>query len=181
MAAQLSTLVAIAAPGSVEACIGRVQLAIFAEHGLASAAALPPRIPVAFLAAPVPRGLLAAAARSVSAPWRVGTTRAAWEQDWLFLGVRSGGMWTAVRDFILAAAPAAPEPLFPAAEGFFAGCGDASPVQRALIAPAVPQLSFSSASLVHVVLGGDGGRDGWWRALRWEFVETRPLRGRRKT
>jgi hypothetical protein len=181
MSAVSSLLVAVVAPGSIEACIGRVQEGIFAGHGLASAAALPPLIPVAFLAAPAPRGLLAAAARSVSAPWRVRTTHASWEQDWLFLGVSSGGMWRALRDFVRAAAPAAPASPFPAAEGFFAGCGEATPAQRALLAPSLPQLSFSSASLALIAVSCLAGRDDWWRSVRWEFLETRPLRGRRKT
>jgi len=181
MPARSFLLVAIAAPGSVEACIGRVQEGIFAEHGLASAAALPPLIPVAFLAGPGSRGLLAAAARSVPYPLRVRTVAVSWEQGWLFLGVDSGGAWSALRACVLGAAAAAVEPLFPAAEGFFAGCGEAPPDRRALIAPALPPLSFSSGSLVLVDVCCPAGREDWWRSLRWEVVEKKPLRGRRKT
>jgi hypothetical protein len=180
MAAQSSLLVAIVAPGSVEACIGRVQEGIFAEHGLASAAALPPLIPVAFISGDAPRGLLSTVARSPSAPWRVRTTRADWEQGWLFLGVSTEGMWATVRASVLSLAAAEPEPLFPAGEGFFAGCGDATPAQRAVIVPPVPQISFSSATLALVAVRSPRGRNDWWREVRWEFLEARPLRGRRK-
>jgi hypothetical protein len=177
---QPCSLVAIVAPGSVEAGIGRVQAAVFAEHGLASAAALPPLIPVAFLAEAAPRGFLAAVSRSVSAPWQVRTTQAAWVQEWLYLSVSSDGMWSSVRASALSLAAAEPDPLFPAGEGFFAGCGDATPEQRAAIDPPVPRMSFSSATIALVALSSPRGRDDWWREVTWELQETRPLRGRRK-
>ena len=50
-------LVALIPPGSVEAEMGRVQAALFAEHGLASAQALPALIPVAFTPEPPARGI----------------------------------------------------------------------------------------------------------------------------
>jgi hypothetical protein len=89
-------------------------------------------------------------------------------------------MWQAVRASVLSLAAADTEPLFPVAEGFFAGCGDASRAQRALIDPPVPQLSFSSATLALVAVSSARGRSEWWRAVTWEFLESRPLRGRRK-
>src|SRR5690349_9304533 len=69
MAALSVHLVAIIAPGSVEADIGRVQEAILEVHGFLSAAALPPMVPVAFLDRfPAPRGFLRDLERSARAP-----------------------------------------------------------------------------------------------------------------
>lgn len=178
MAALTVRLVAIIAPGSVEAGIGKVQAAIFEEHGLISAVALPPVIPLMFLppdsAAPS-AGLLHDLERGVHAPWRMKTAGTAWEQDALYLRVSSDGMWESLRE----RASAEPPALFPVAEGFYSGCLEAAPSQRPLITPLVPVLSFSSATLAILRISSPRGRDGWWREVRWEYEEQRPLRGRR--
>jgi hypothetical protein len=178
MAALSVHLVAIIAPGSVEAGIGKVQAAIFEEHGFLSAVALPPMIPVTFL----PQGtaatqLLHDLERGVRAPWRMRTAGIAWEQDALYFRVSSDGMWQSLRE----RAPAQPSPLFPVAEGFYSGCIEAEPSQRPLIKPSVPELSFSSAALAVLRISSPRGLDGWWREVTWEYEEQRPLRGRRDT
>jgi hypothetical protein len=178
------TLCALVPPGSVEAEVGRIQEAIFSAHGLTSAVALPPLIPIAFLPAH-PRGTVAhEPARalldeldgSVSAPWRVTITRAAWVGGFLCLGIDSGGMWDILRARARGGGEA--DGPFPAAEGFFLGCGEASAGQRGTIRPPVPALSFTSGSLALVGLETAGGGP-WWGDLFWEIIEERPLRGRR--
>ncbi len=88
-------LVALIPPGSVEAEMGRVQAALFAEHGLSSAQALPALIPVAFTPEPPARGFLAALERSVRAGWSARAAGHAWVEGWLFLSVQTGGLWAA--------------------------------------------------------------------------------------
>ena len=46
---QTFLLCALIPPGSVEAHVGRVQQTLFSEHGLASAQAVAPLVPIAFL------------------------------------------------------------------------------------------------------------------------------------
>ena len=160
--------------------MGRLQAAIFADHGFLSAAALPPLIPVAFFAdSPAHPGFLRDLERSVHAPWRMKTSGLTWEQDALYISVSSGGMWGSLRDKAAGLAPIEPSPLFPVAEGFFAGCVETAPDQRPLIRPLVPELSFSSAALAILDIRSPRGRDGWWREVMWEYEEQRPLRGRR--
>ncbi len=179
MKGESALLVAIIAPGSVEARVGKVQQAIFAEHGLTSAVALPPLIPVAFLADAVP-GLLATIERAARAPWRIQTAGIAWEGGSLFLAVSSRGLWGSLRDGARSLGPFRDADLFPAFEGFFAGCGDAEPGMRPLIRPNVPDLSFTSGFLATLAIRSPRGRDGWWREVSWEIMEQRPLRGRRE-
>jgi hypothetical protein len=173
-------LVALIVPGSVEAELGRVQAEVFARHGLASAVALPPLIPIAFSSGDAGRGgLLAALDRSVKAPWLISVTGFEWVQGSLFLLIDSGGMWDALRRQALALCGHEQGAPFVPAEGFFMGCGDASPAQRESIHPAVPSLSFSSSDAALLRLDARAGDAAWWRELYWEFLEQRPLRGRR--
>ena len=172
-------LVALIPPGSVEAELGKVQAAIFSELGLASALALPPLIPVAFISAPPARGFLDDLDRSVLAGWRARAAGIAWVEEWLFLAVDTGGLWDGLRARALALAGAAPLCLFPASEGFCLGCVDADPDQRSHIAPMTPELSFSSCSLA--VMRLESPREEWWREVYWETLEEKPLRGRRKS
>src|SRR5689334_20470852 len=98
MAALTVRLVAIIAPGSVEAGIGKVQAAVFKDHGFMSAVALPPAIPVAFLPPDAAtKGLLRDLEQGVQAPWRMRTAGLAWEQGALYLRVSSGGIWESLR------------------------------------------------------------------------------------
>jgi hypothetical protein len=177
---QVFSLVALAAPGSVEAAVGRLQAGLFAAHGLLSAMALPPLVPLAFVPPqPRPRALLAALERSVSAPWRIGARGLAWVDGWLYLGIDSGGTWAALRAAALARCGEAAA-LFPAAEGFYLGCGEAGAEQRAAAGPAAPVLVFSSCdiALVDIRAAGSGP---WWKEVYWEIIEALPLRGRRTT
>jgi hypothetical protein len=174
-------MVALSAPGSVEAAVGRLQAGIFAEHGLASAQALPPLIPVAFLPSGAPpRGLLGNLNESVRAPLRIRSTELAWVEGFLYLGVDTSGAWAALRARSLELCGAASLTLFPEAEGFFMGCGDATPAQRPLIRPVVPSLAFTSCDIDMLSIDAPLGRGAWWRELYWEVVEQRPLRGRRE-
>ncbi len=170
-------LVALVPPGSVEAEMGKVQAAIFAETGLASAIALPPLMPVAFASAAPGRDFLDDLDRSVRAGWSARTAGIVWVGAWLFLAVDTGGLWNGLRERARAGAGAEPSCPFPAAEGFCLGCVDAAPDQRSRIAPAIPQLSFSSCSLA--VMRLESPREEWWRELYWEILEEKPLRGRR--
>ena len=72
-------LSALIAPGSIESEVGGAQANLFSEHGLASALALPPLIPIAFLdAARVERSLLREMDRSVARGWRMRLVGAGW-------------------------------------------------------------------------------------------------------
>jgi hypothetical protein len=174
-------LAALIAPGSIESEVGKVQAVLFSEHGLASAQALPPLIPIAFLdAARVDRGFLLAMNRAVSPGWRMRLTGALWAEGHLYAGVESGGTWGALRDCALGRCGAEKGRLFPAAEGFYLGCGDATPEVRVRIKLVLPETSFSSCmvALLNIVTAFDGPE--WWREVSWEIVEERSLRGRRK-
>jgi len=173
-------IVALAAPGSVEASLGRLQAEIFSRYGLASALALPPVVPVAFLPPDAAtRELLGKLNESVHAPWSMRTTACEWADECLYVGIGSGGTWSALRARTLETCGPEPRRLFPIREGFFMGCGDATPAQRDAIRPAVPPASFSSSDLVLLRIEKPAGNGAWWQELYWEIVEQRPLRGRR--
>jgi len=175
-------LVAIMAPGSAEARIGRVQAALFSSSGLLSAQALPPLVPVAFVQPPRSvTGFLSTLASRAGSPWRVRTARFFWCDGWLFLGTSTDGMWGRVREAAARAAQPAPGSLFPVAEGFFAGCGEARQEGSIAAATAVPDLWFSAARIVLLKIQSPREQGEWWREVRWEIVESHPLRGRRKT
>jgi len=179
------TLLALLAPGSVEAEIGRVQRRIFEDHGLVSSVALPPLVPVAFLGANEPRrGVLAELNASVSAPYRISLIGLSWEDGWLYLSVDSGGVWSTLR--AAAREAAAPElakdvpGLFPIREGFFLGCAEAKAAQRETIRPRMPVGGFTSSvlSVMRIDAAGEGG--AWWRNVSVEVLDEIPLRGRRR-
>jgi hypothetical protein len=173
-------LAALIAPGSVESELGKVQAAILSEHGLASAQALPPLIPIAFLDPGGAEGrLLTELNRSIRPGWRMRLTGTVWAEAHLFAGVESGGLWRSLRTRALEICAVEKSCLFPLAEGFYLGCGDALPEARSLIMPVVPWVSFSSGTLtlLHIRVAFDG--EGWWRELSWEVIEERPLRGRK--
>ena len=187
MGAEGFTLLVLVAPGSVEAEVGRIQAGIFSEHGLLSAAALPPLVPIAFMtpqpgaaAQPAAAALLRDLERSVPAPWRISAVGPCWVSGWLYLSIDSGGMWARLRAGALALRGGEPDGPFPAAEGFFLGCGEASTKQREAIRPAAPEMSFSSSDIALVAVRTEGSGP-WWRDVYWERIDERPLRGRRTT
>jgi hypothetical protein len=173
-------LVALFAPGSIESEVGKVQAALFSAHGLASAQALPPLIPIAFLdAGRATRGLLSEMNGSIRPGWRMRLTGALWAEGHLYAGVDSGGAWRSLRTRALEMCGAEKGSLFPAAEGFYLGCGDAAPEEKSLISPAVPGVSFSSCTIALLKVRAAFEGAGWWKELSWEVVEERPLRGRK--
>jgi hypothetical protein len=187
MAERESLLLALLAPGSIEAAVCREQDAIFGEHGLVSAIALPPLVPIAFLGRglqergegqELPRGLLGRVERTVRAPYRFTVAGTAWEAGALFLVLDSGGVWRALRE---ACAPeAGGADLFPVSEGFFLGCVEATDAQRESIHVKANGASFSSVSLALVsILTPEAGAD-WWREVSYTVEEEKPLRGKRE-
>jgi hypothetical protein len=179
-------LLALVAPGSVEAEVGRIQAGIFQAHGFLSAMALPPLVPIAFIAPrepadarPRPRALLGDLERSAGAPWRIQARGPCWVDGWLYLGLDTGGMWAGLRAGALARCGGEQHALFPVAEGFFLGCGEAPARRREEISPAAPEMSFSSCDIALLRVQAAGG-GGWWKDVDWETVDERPLRGRRK-
>jgi len=171
------TLLVLLAPGSVEADVGRVQQRIFADHGLVSAVALPPLVPVAFLPAEeLMHGLLAKLNASVAAPYRIRLAGLAWRDGFLYLGIDSGGVWGSLR----AEASGEASGLFPPFEGFFLGCAEAGAAQRGSILPPLPALGFTSSTLavMRICAPAEGG--AWWREVSTEILEEIPLRGRRR-
>ncbi|MGO9310626.1 MAG: hypothetical protein ACLQDL_16590 [Spirochaetia bacterium] len=174
-------LAALIAPGSIESEVGKLQAALFSAHGLASAQALPPLIPIAFLddAARVTRALLAELNGSIRQGWRIRLTGPLWVEGHLYAGVDSGGAWGSLRARALELCGAEKARLFPAAEGFYLGCADAAPEEKSLIRPTVPEASFSSSTIALLSVHADFEGSTWWRDVHWEVVEERPLRGRK--
>lgn len=172
-------LAALFAPGSIESEVGRVQDAVFSRHGVASTQALPPLVPVAFLDPSLAdKSLLREMNRAIAPGWRMRLVGPGWIGGHLYALVDSGGAWAALRQRAIARCPQG-ENLFPPAEGFYLGCGEAPAETRALIDAPVPELSFGSATIALVrIFASDG--PGWWRALSWEIFEERPLRGRKQ-
>ena len=181
MAERESLLLAVLAPGSVEAAVGRAQEAIFREHGLVSAIALPPLVPVAFLGGgegdQLPRGFLGRVERAVRAPYRFTVTGTAWEAGALFLALDSGGVWRALR--AACAVESGGPDLFPAFEGFFLGCVEATRAQKQSIRVEAPQARFSSASLAVARISTPASGQHWWREISCTIEEEKPLRGKR--
>ena len=169
-------LLALFAPGSIEAEVGALQQAVFASHGFVSAIALPPLVPVRFVSADPPARLPQVPGRDVPAGFAVRVTGPAWSDDHLFLGLDTGGAWPALRgDGRWADGPA----LFPCFEGFFLGCAEAAADARgAIVVPPMARRFTSTDVALVTILVPDEGAD-WWRDVRWSIDERRPLRGRR--
>jgi len=181
MAGESFHLCAIIAPGSVEAEIGRVQAALFADCGLASAQAVPPLVPVAFLEpGRIRDGLLSRLDQRVPAGWSASLAEAGWVEGHLYARVESGGAWSALRDGAVEECGLSGSGLFPTAEGFYLGCADAPADSRNSIRPRVEPRRFRTAQLALVVFRTMTPGPGWWNELHWEITEERPLRGRRK-
>lgn len=187
-----SILLALRAPGSIEAAVGKVQQALFQEHGFVSAIALSPVIPIAFLGrAPdsaheetsgighrsSPRGFLQRLQAAVSGPLMFSAAGMAWQQGALFLALDTGGVWASLRD---ACAGESTTGLFPVAEGFFLGCIEATAPGRTTIRIEASLPSFSSASIAVIGIATPARAAGkWWRDVSCTIDEERPLRGKR--
>lgn len=195
-----SLLLAILAPGSIEAEVGRIQQEIFRAHGFVSAIALEPLVPVAFLdpGAPLPRGLLEALDGRVQAPLCIGAAARApvrWRGGALYLGLDTAGAWAALRracaPLLRSRKAGARRELFPVAEGFLLGCLEAREGQqkgvaagvRTLLAQgdgrrAVPAFTSATLALLCITTGQRGAR--WWRDVTCEVTGERPLRGKKR-
>ncbi|HSV93699.1 MAG TPA: hypothetical protein VLH81_11510 [Desulfobacterales bacterium] len=169
-------LLALLAPGSIEAEIGALQQAVFAEHGFVSAIALPPLVPVRFLPVDVPPRLPQVPGREVAARFAVRVAQPAWSGDHLFLGIETDGAWVALRgDERWSDGPV----LFPCFEGFFLGCAEAMPELRGSIVVPPMERRFTSPDItVMTIVVPDEGAD-WWRDVSWQIDDRRPLRGKR--
>jgi len=174
-------LCALVPPGSIEAEVGRVQAALFSDHGLVSAQAVPPLVPIAFLD-PKRRckGVLSRLNGSVAAGWRARLGDAEWVDGHLFARMQSSGAWTVLRAAAISECGPEASLLFPVAEGFYLGCADAPPEARAGILPRIEPRSFSSSTLVLMELQTGQPGPTWWNELHWEIADERPLRGRRQ-
>jgi hypothetical protein len=173
-------LAALFAPGSMESELCGAQAALFDEHGLASAQALPPLVPIAILDPErIPRGVLKELNGSVSQGWRIRLTGALWVEGHLYAGIDSQGLWETLRTRAGEWSLSGQGSLFPVAEGFYLGCGEASPELRSQVLPAVPGLSFGSCTIAIVRVRTSFPGPGWWRDVSWEVAEERPLRGRK--
>jgi hypothetical protein len=180
MPRQPVVLAALFAPGSIESEVGKAQSVLFAEHGCASAQALPPLVPIAFLDAACAEGsLLREMNRAIAPGWRMRLVGAGWAGGHLFGHVDSSGAWSTLRGCVLARCGAETEGPFPAAEGFYLGCSELPDAVRTSMVPALPALSFGSGTITLMRFLFSEGPD-WWRALSWETIEERPLRGRKQ-
>ncbi len=168
-------LIALTAPGSVEAELGKAQNAIFASHGFVSAVALPPLIPIGFVPDGKGQEFIAGMRKPAHSPYVFETTALAWESGGLYLSVESGGVWDGLRrELVETFGPNLERGLFPAAEGFCLGCWEAAEEQRAGIRVEFPNLRFSSCALALVSTTVGAGQ--WWRDVRMEIIAKRPLR-----
>jgi len=169
-------LLALLAPGSIEAEVGRLQQAVFAAHGFVSAIALMPLVPVRFLPVDAPPRLPQVPGREVAAGFAVRVAMPAWSGGHLFLGLETDGAWAALRgDERWSDGPA----LFPCFEGFFLGCAEAAPEVRGSVVVPPMDRRFSSLDItVMTIAVPDEGVD-WWQEVRWQIDERRPLRGKR--
>ena len=169
-------LLALLAPGSIEAEIAALQQAVFSEHGFVSAIALPPLVPVRFLPADAPLRLPQVPGREVTTGFVVRATGTAWNDRHLFLGLDTGGAWSALRaDDRWSDGP----PLFPCFEGFFLGCSESEPAARARLVVPVMDRRFSSVDLALMSVSVPDDGSDWWTEVHWQIDDRRPLRGKR--
>jgi hypothetical protein len=174
--ARTHRLLALLAPGSIEAEVGAFQQRVFSEHGSVSAIALPPHVPVRFLPVEAPARLPQCPGRNVAAGFAVGITGPAWSAGHLFLGLDTGGAWSALRaDDRWADGP----PLFPCFEGFYLGCAESGPARGGELGIPSPGRRFSSVDLALMSIQVPDDGPDWWREVRWQIDDRRPLRGKR--
>lgn len=179
-------LLAMLAPGSIEASVARLQQAVFSQGGSVSAIALPPLVPIRFLEAGGSGRLPERPGQAAPSRWRASGTGLRKHQGSLFLGLDTGGAWSAVRSDDRYREG---EALFPAFEGFFLGCleeqaGEDRGCHEEGKRPAAPELNtvipavaFSSADIAILRLEV-AQSPPWWQEVAWEIEDRRPLRGK---
>ncbi len=190
MSGESYLLCALVPPGSIEAEVGRVQASMFADHGLPSAEAIPPLVPISFLdPVRLTAGLLSRLNDCAPAGWRIGLGDAGWVEGHLYLRVQSGPTWPALRAGALADCGLPAGGLFPVAEGFYLGCSELERAElgfegtakgRDDLLPRIEASWFSSGTLALMVLETSAPGARWWSDLHWEITEERPFRGRRE-
>jgi hypothetical protein len=173
--ARTHRLLALLAPGSIEAEVGACQQAVFSALGCVSAIALPPLVPIRFLPADASARLPQVPGRCVPAGYTVRIAGPAWSDGHLFLGLDTEGAWPALRgDDRWEDGP----PLFPCHEGFYLGCPESEAGSREALVVPVPDRRFSPVDLALVsITVPDDGAD-WWREVSWRIDDRRPLRGK---
>jgi hypothetical protein len=171
-------LLALIAPGSVEAEVTRLQNSLFSAHGYASSVAVSPLIPIAFLAQPMGSAQIQALGRRAPSPYTIAARGFAWEGGTLFLSLDTGGLWENLRGDIRDTGHVMERgsSIIPVHEGFFLGCGEASPKERDEIEPTAPKLCFSSCTLALISLMAPRAGDGWWREVHTEVLLRKVLR-----
>ncbi len=163
-------LIALLAPGSVEAEVSRVQETLFADGGFASALALPPMIPLGFISAGGAERRLDETARKKAGPFVFRSLGLRRENGGLILSLDTRGAWGSLR-----ADPGGWEDgPFAAAEGFILGCWEADAEQK--IETEMPSLVFSSCRIARVHISGPREDREWWKELYVEILQSRPLR-----
>ena len=174
--ARTHRLLALLAPGSIEAEIGALQQAVFADHGCVSAIALPPLVPVRFLPADAPPRLPQVPGRDVTAGFVVRVTGPAWCEGHLFLGLDTGGAWSALRaDRRWSDGPQ----LIPCFEGFYLGCPEPQLAGGGGLRLASGDRRFSSVDVALVTVSVPDEGAAWWSEVHWQVDDRRPLRGKR--
>jgi hypothetical protein len=173
--ARTHRLLALLAPGSIEAEIGALQQAVFSEHGCVSAIALPPLVPVRFLPVDALPRLPEVPGRGVPAGFVVRVTGPAWSAGHLFLGLDTGGAWSGLRaDSRWSDGP----PLFPCFEGFYLGCPESGPgiSDARHLTPTDRRFSPVDIALMSISVPDEGME--WWNEVQWQIEDRRPLRGK---
>jgi hypothetical protein len=173
-------LLALFAPGSVEAAVCALQDSLFSRHGMVSAIALAPLIPILFLPASAGPRVIEGLGRGLLS-CRFSVTGMRWEGEGLWLGVESSGTWGALKGQAGELFPAAEafRPLFSPAEGFCLGCWEAPQELRPLLPAEAPPLRFSSCTLALASLTVREGEREWWREVYLETLAEKPLRAMR--
>jgi len=190
---------ALLAHSNIDRAIGRIQEEIFSSFGLTSALALPPMIPLRFLAGnPLPGDSSrdaepAPTARALDG-LTVRTTSFRVVENALYLGAESRlpsgrrtgstvglGVDDVLERLPLGAHVDTDDPLFPPAPGFFLcvdqeTCGESALLRRVAeaVAPA-PALHFHPLGIGIFTVEAQSSKR-WWRALSWEMQSLIRLR-----
>jgi hypothetical protein len=173
--ARTHRLLALLAPGSIEAEVGALQQVVFAALGSVSSIALPPLVPVRFLPLDASPRLPQSPGRDVPAGFAVRVTGPVRSGGHLFLGIDTGGAWPALRaDDRWSDGP----PLFPCFEGFILGCVESEPGsgEAVHLPPVDRRFSSMDIALMSITVPEVGD---WWEEVHWQIDDRRPLRGKR--